>query len=135
MEDKPGDVGQSDDDLPVDMVYDDNGEPDWDTYYANIMGDVDPSPMPVTITQRFRGTAAAVGAMGIGIQRALEPHKLKQEIVVQRDDSGDPDNPDKDLHLDFDPEDPRGTRAIVRPHNRRASSDDDPGLGADRDDR
>lgn len=105
--------------IPADMVYLPDGQPDWDTYYANIMGTVESEPMPQTLIQRFRGTSQAVGAIGLGIQRAIEPHKVKQEIVVQRDDSGDPDNPDKELHLDFDPEDPRQTRAIVRPHNRK----------------
>lgn len=108
----------SDFEMPSDMVFDADGEPDWDTYYANIMATVETESMPVTITQRYRGTTAAVGAIGLGIQQVVEPHKVKQEIVVQRDDSGDPDNPDKELHLDFDPDDPRATRAIVRPHNR-----------------
>ncbi len=111
-------------DMPTDMVYLPDGEPDWDTYYANIIGTVEPEPMPPTLLQRFRGTSQVVGAIGLGIQRAIEPHKVKQEIVVQRDDSGDPDNPDKELHLDFDPDDPRQTRAIVRPHNRKSTGDE-----------
>ena len=106
--------------IPADMVFDENGDPDWDTYYATIMATVGhgTETMPLTITQRYRGTAAAVGAIGLGIQQVLEPQKIKKQIVVQRDDSGDPDNPDKELHLDFDPDDPRQTRAVVRPHVR-----------------
>jgi len=107
--------------IPANMIFGPDGEPDWDTYYADLMGAVESEPMPVTLTQRYRGMAVAIGAMGLGIQRVIEPHKVKQEIVVQRDDSGDPDNPDKELHLDFDPDDPRQTRAIVRPHNRASS--------------
>jgi hypothetical protein len=111
--------------IPSDMVFDEDGEPDWDAYYASVIGSVETQTMPITITQRFRGTTAAVGAIGLGIQQVLEPQKVKKQIVVQRDDSGDPDNPEKELHLDFDPEDPRQTRAVVRPHIRQARLDEE----------
>jgi hypothetical protein len=107
--------------LPNDMIFDAEGDPDWDTYYANVIGDVAPSEMPRNLARRHPDLAAVVGAMGLGIQRVFEPQKVKQEIVVQRDDSGDPDNPDKPLHLDFDPDDPRQTRATVRPHKRASA--------------
>ncbi len=106
--------------IPDDMIFGPDGEPDWDTYYEVLFHtfDANAEPMPESLAKRHPGTASVVGAIGLGLQQVFEPHKVKQEMVVQRDDSGDPDDPDKALHLDFDPDDPRQTRAIVRPHNR-----------------
>jgi hypothetical protein len=99
-----------------------DGEVDWDAYYNDpklwekVNADIAARRAgEVPIIRRMSANGSVVSAMMLGIRDALEMGKPKQEIVVQRDDSGDPDRPDKGFHLDFDPEDPTNTRATVRP--------------------
>ncbi len=105
-------------DLPIGP----DGEVDWDAYYDDpllwekVNADIAARRAgEVPIIRRMSANGSVVSAMMLGIRDALEMGKPKQEIVVQRDDSGDPDRPDKGFHLDFDPEDPTNTRATVRP--------------------
>jgi hypothetical protein len=105
-------------DLPIGL----DGEVDWDAYYDNpeiwekVNADIAARRAgELPVIRRRSANGSVVSAMMLGIRDALEMGKPKQEIVVQRDDSGDPDRPDKGFHLDFDPEDPTNTRATVRP--------------------
>lgn len=99
-----------------------DGEVDWDAYYDDptlwekVNADIAARRAgELPVIRRRSANGSVVSAMMLGIRDALEMGKPKQEIVVQRDDSGDPDRPDKGFHLDFDPEDPTNTRATVRP--------------------
>ena len=99
-----------------------DGEVDWDAYYdvprlwEKVNADIAARRIgEVPIIRRRSANGSVVSAMMLGIRDALEMGKPKQEIVVQRDDSGDPDRPDKGFHLEFDPDDPTNTRATVRP--------------------
>jgi hypothetical protein len=99
-----------------------DGEIDWDAYYDDpqlwerVNADIAARRVgEIPIIRRRSANGSVVSAMMLGIRDALEMGKPKQEIVVQRDDSGDPDRPDKGFHLEFDPEDPTNTRATVRP--------------------
>jgi hypothetical protein len=115
----PTDIAEEDHtDLPIGP----DGEIDWDAYYDDpklwekVNADIAARRVgEVPIIRRRSANGSVVSAMMLGIRDALEMGKPKQEIVVQRDDSGDPDRPDKGFHLDFDPEDPTNTRATVRP--------------------
>jgi hypothetical protein len=107
---------------PVDLPVGPDGEIDWDAYYddpalwAKVNADIAARRVgEVPIIRRRSANGSVVSAMMLGIRDALEMGKPKQEIVVQRDDSGDPDRPDKGFHLEFDPDDPTTTRATVRP--------------------
>jgi hypothetical protein len=106
----------------VELPIGSDGEVDWDAYYDDpklwekVNADIAARRAgEVPIIRRMSANGSVVSAMMLGIRDALEMGKPKQEIVVQRDDSGDPDRPDKGFHLDFDPEDPTNTRATVRP--------------------
>jgi hypothetical protein len=106
----------------IDLPLGPDGEVDWDTYYDDpklwekVNADIAARRVgEIPIIRRRSANGSVVSAMMLGIRDALEMGKPKQEIVVQRDDSGDPDRPDKGFHLDFDPEDPTNTRATVRP--------------------
>ena len=110
------------DDVEKDLPIGPDGEVDWDAYYDDprlwekVNADIAARRVgEVPIIRRRSANGSVVSAMMLGIRDALEMGKPKQEIVVQRDDSGDPDRPDKGFHLDFDPEDPTNTRATVRP--------------------
>lgn len=110
------------DDVEKDLPIGPDGEVDWDAYYDDprlwekVNADIAARRAgEVPIIRRMSANGSVVSAMMLGIRDALEMGKPKQEIVVQRDDSGDPDRPDKGFHLDFDPEDPTNTRATVRP--------------------
>jgi hypothetical protein len=105
-------------DLPIGP----DGEVDWDAYYDDpglwekVNADIAARRAgELPVIRRRSANGSVVSAMMLGIRDALEMGKPRQEIVVQRDDSGDPDRPDKNFHLDFDPEDPTNTRATVRP--------------------
>ena len=113
-------AGESEDEAVLPIGPD--GEVDWDAYYDDpllwekVNADIAARRAgEVPIIRRMSANGSVVSAMMLGIRDALEMGKPKQEIVVQRDDSGDPDRPDKGFHLDFDPEDPTNTRATVRP--------------------
>jgi hypothetical protein len=115
------DLGREGED-PTELPIGPDGEIDWDTYYDDpklwekVNADIAARRVgEVPIIRRRSANGSVVSAMMLGIRDALEMGKPKQEIVVQRDDSGDPDRPDKGFHLDFDPEDPTNTRATVRP--------------------
>jgi hypothetical protein len=106
----------------VELPIGSDGEVDWDAYYDDpklwekVNADIAARRAgEVPVIRRMSANGSVVSAMMLGIRDALEMGKPKQEIVVQRDDSGDPDRPDKGFHLDFDPEDPTNTRATVRP--------------------
>ncbi len=112
------DLGEELTDLPIGP----DGEVDWDAYYDNpeiwakVNADIAARRAgELPVIRRRSANGSVVSAMMLGIRDALEMGKPRQEIVVQRDDSGDPDRPDKNFHLDFDPEDPTNTRATVRP--------------------
>jgi hypothetical protein len=102
--------------LPVDA----EGEIDWDAYYSDprlwerVNADVAARRHgQVPVIPRVSANGSVMAAMMLGLREVFDP-KAKQEIVVQRDDSGDPDRPDKPMHLEFDPDDPRATKATVR---------------------
>jgi hypothetical protein len=110
------------DDLVTDLPLGPDGEVDWDAYYDDptlwekVNADIAARRAgELPVIRRRSANGSVVSAMMLGIRDALEMGKPKQEIVMQRDDSGDPDRPDKGFHLDFDPEDPTNTRATVRP--------------------
>ena len=114
--------GESDVESHTDLPIGPDGEVDWDAYYDDprlwekVNADIAARRAgEVPIIRRMSANGSVVSAMMLGIRDALEMGKPKQEIVVQRDDSGDPDRPDKTFHLEFDPEDPTNTRATVRP--------------------
>lgn len=99
-----------------------DGEPDWDAYYSDprfghfIGPQHERAAMP--LMRRYRANGSVMAAVALGFREVFDPHHAKVEIVQERDDSGDPDRPNKPFHLDFDPDDPTATRAIVRPHLR-----------------
>ena len=99
-----------------------DGEPDWDAYYSDprfrhFIGPQDLRP-GVPLIRRYSANGSVMAAVALGFREVFDPHRAKVEIVQERDDSGDPDHPDKAFHLEFDPDDPTATRAIVRPHRR-----------------
>jgi hypothetical protein len=109
----------------IELPVGEDGEIDWDAYYsdprlvARVEADIEARRAGrVPIIPRISANGSVMAAMMIGLRDALDS-KPKQEIVVQRDDSGDPDNPDKPFHLEFDPDDPAQTRAVVRPWKRK----------------
>ena len=116
------DSNNADSDEQTDLPIGPDGEVDWDAYYDDptlwekVNADIAARRAgELPVIRRRSANGSVVSAMMLGIRDALEMGKPKQEIVVQRDDSGDPDRPDKGFHLDFDPEDPTNTRATVRP--------------------
>jgi hypothetical protein len=66
------------------------------------------------LARRYSANGSVMAAMALGFREVFEGHRDKGEIIQMRDDSGDGDRPDKKFHLEFDPEDPENTRAIVR---------------------
>ena len=99
-----------------------DGEPDWDAYYSDprfghFIGAQDIRPV-VPLMRRYSANGSVMAAVALGFREVFDPHRAKVEIVQERDDSGDPDHPDKAFHLEFDPDDPTATRAIVRPQRR-----------------
>lgn len=106
----------------IEVPFDENGEVDWDAYYADprlwrrINADIDARRAgELPLIPRVAAGGSIMAAVALGFRNVFDPNAAKQEIIQQRDDSGDPDHPDKPFHLDFDPEDPTNTRAIVRP--------------------
>lgn len=105
--------------LPVD----EDGEIDWDAYYSDPRfwtaaataqrHKAKPAP-PMPVAKRWTANGSLMGAMALGLRQVFEGPRDRGEVVQERDDSGDPDRPDKPFHLDFDPEDPQNTRAVVR---------------------
>lgn len=99
-----------------------DGEPDWDAYYSDPRFGHYVGPQHeragVPLIRRYSANGSVMAAVALGFREVFDPHRAKVEIVQQRDDSGDPDRPDKPFHLDFDPDDPTATRAVVRPHRR-----------------
>ncbi len=98
-----------------------NGEPDWDAYYSDprfghFIGSQHERPPSLPLIRRYSANGSVMVAVALGFREVFDPHRAKVEIVQERDDSGDGDRPDKAFHLDFDPDDPRATRAVVRPH-------------------
>lgn len=97
-----------------------DGEPDWDLYFSDprfghyVGPQTDPRSVP--LVRRYSANGSVMAAVALGMRDVFDPHWRKVEIVQERDDSGDPDRPNKRFHLDFDPDDPRATRAVVRPH-------------------
>ena len=101
-----------------------DGEIDWDAYYSDPRfwaavsngerAKAKPAP-PLPLARRAGANGSVMAAMMLGLREVFEPNKDRGEIIQIRDDSGDPDHPNKPFHLDFDPEDPENTRAIVRP--------------------
>ena len=99
-----------------------DGEPDWDAYYSDprfghFIG-TQQERTGVPLIRRYSANGSVMAAVALGFREVFDPHRAKVEIVQERDDSGDPDRPDKRFHLDFDPDDPTATRAVVRPHLR-----------------
>ena len=102
---------------------DEHGEIDWDAYYSDprFWAAVRQAPRdkvvpvaPMPLARRMSANGSVMAAMALGFREVFEGHKDKGEIIQVRDDSGDGDRPDKPFHLEFDPEDPENTRAIVR---------------------
>ena len=98
-----------------------DGEPDWDAYYSDprfghFIGSQNERPATLPLIRRYSANGSVMAAVALGFREVFDPHRAKVEIVQERDDSGDPDHPDKAFHLEFDPDDPTATRAIVRPH-------------------
>jgi hypothetical protein len=124
-DDPHGDEYRFEDDGYADLPIGEDGEVDWDAYYSDprlwerVNADIAArNEGRVPIIARSSANGSVVAAMMLGIRNVFED-KPKQEIVFERDDSGDPDNPDKPFHLDFDPDDPTNTRAVVRPWARK----------------
>lgn len=67
--------------------------------------------------------------IALGLQAALEPPKHETAIVVQA--AGDPPGPPGPIDLRFDPDDPAGTVAVIRPW---LGGDDSGDSGGDRGD-
>jgi hypothetical protein len=97
-------------------------EIDWDAHYADpeVAAQIRETAAeravgrPLPIVGRSSANGSVMAAVALGFKNVFQPDAGKQEIIQERDDSGDPDNPNKKFHLDFDPEDPKNTRAIVR---------------------
>lgn len=96
-------------------------EEQWAEYWGKVYSDpqffahVPRRPVqPLGIARRTTANGSVMAAIALGMREVFDPDKRKGQIIVQRDESGDGDDPDKPFHLDFDPDDPRATRATVR---------------------
>lgn len=105
---------------------------DWAGYWDDLYSDPrywmsvlpERPPEPVALARRSAANGSIIAAVVLGMRNVFDPERDKGEIIAMRDDSGDPDNPHKPFHLDFDPESPRRTKATVRPWAREHDGDD-----------
>ncbi len=57
-------------------------------------------------------TGAVMTGIAVGLQQALELPKQQPAFVIEA--SGEPDDPDRPIDLQFDPDSPADTVAIIR---------------------
>jgi hypothetical protein len=89
-----------------------DGDIDWDAYYAEVFRRTKPTPPPIPTIRRRVANGSILAAIVLGFRDVFDPEKPDEAVVAEA--PADPDRPDKPFHLEFDPDDPKATRAIVR---------------------
>ncbi len=94
--------GADDAEEDVEDVEDGNGDGD---------GENGPDPLRFSNWMKRSATGAVMSGIAFGLKEALQP---KQPIPFVIEASGEPDDPDKPIDLQFDPDSPADTVAIIR---------------------
>jgi hypothetical protein len=93
------------------------GQPDHDDERADDDPEDDteptgPDPLRFNHWMKRSATGAVLTGVTLGLQRALEERDRRPPFVVEA--PGEPEDDDARIHLQFDPDDPSKTVAVVR---------------------
>ena len=71
-----------------------------------------PDPLRFSNWMKRSATGAVMSGISIGLREALQPTKNQPAFVMEA--TGLPEDPDNPIHLQFDPDSPADTVAIIR---------------------
>ena len=88
-----------------------------------------PDPLRFSNWMKRSATGAVMSGISIGLREALQPTKNQPAFVMEA--TGLPEDPDNPIRLQFDPDSPADTVAIIRlPTAERDAGADRPGPGS-----